>query len=104
MEGPRQRKKLTLRELKKRRAEILSIAARHGAYNVRVFGSVVKGTARPDSDVDFLVDVAAAHSAWFPAGMVVDLQQLLGSDVDVVTENALHWFIRERVLTEAIPL
>ena len=87
-----------------KREQILQIAARHGAYNVRVFGSAAKGTAGPDSDLDLLVDVGDAHSAWFPAGLIIDLEALLDRQVDVVTEEALHWYIRDRVLAEAVPL
>ena len=87
-----------------KRQEILRIAAEHGARNVRVFGSAARGQASPDSDVDFLVDVQPVHSPWFPAGLVVDLQALLGCEVDVVTEGALHWYIHDRVLNEAVPL
>ena len=90
--------------LQARRQEILCLAARHGAYNVRVFGSAVRGESGPDSDLDFLVDVGPEHSPWFPASLVVDLEELLGREVDVVTERALHWYIRDRVLAEAIPL
>ena len=90
--------------LRARRREILEIASRHGARNVRVFGSVLHDEARPGSDIDLLVDVGPDHSPWFPAGLVVDLEALLGLPVDVVTENALHWYIRERVLAEAVSL
>ena len=90
--------------LKRRRAAILRIAEQHGAYNVRVFGSVARGEATATSDIDFLVDVKPVHSSWFPAGLVADLQQLLDTDVDVLTEHALHWYIRDRVLQEAVPL
>ena len=90
--------------LKEKRQDILRIAAQHGAYNVRVFGSVVRGDASPDSDVDFLVEVGPVHSSWFPAGFVVDLESLLGRKVDVVTPEALHWYIRDRVLKEALAL
>jgi predicted nucleotidyltransferase len=92
------------RLLQEKREEILRIAARHGAYNVRVFGSVVKGEAGPHSDVDFLVEVGPGRSAWFPAGLMLDLEELLGCKVDVVTERALHWYIHDRVLEEAVPL
>ena len=86
------------------RRQILRIAADHGARNVRVFGSAARGEAGPDSDVDFLVTVQREHSAWFPAGLIVDLERLLGCEVDVVTEEALHWYIQDSVLKEAIPL
>jgi hypothetical protein len=90
--------------LANKRAEILDIALKHGAHNVRVFGSVARGEADAESDIDFLVEVGTIHSAWFPAGLTADLEELLGRKVDVVTENALHWYIRDRVLKEALPL
>jgi predicted nucleotidyltransferase len=90
--------------LKSKREEILQIAARHGAHNVRVFGSVARGDARPDSDVDFLVDAGPACSPWFPGGLIADLQELLGRPVHVLTEPAIHWYIRDRVLQEAVRL
>ncbi len=87
-----------------KREEILEIAKKHGAYNVRVFGSVSRGEATKESDIDFLVSVGEDHSAWFPAGLVADLQDLLGTNVDVVTENGLHWYIRDIILNEAVEL
>lgn len=90
--------------LRDKREEILRISARHGAHNVRIFGSVARGEARPDSDVDFLVDMGPEHTPWFPGGLLMDLQDLLGCKVDILTEDALHWYIRERVLDEAVPL
>ena len=87
-----------------KRERILRAAARHGAHNIRLFGSAARGEAGPDSDVDFLVAVGPVHSPWFPAGLIVELEELLGCDVDVVTEEALHWYIRARVLEEAVPL
>jgi uncharacterized protein len=90
--------------VKEKREEILRIAAKHGAYNVRIFVSVARGEAGPESDVDFLVDVGADHSSWFPAGLMVDLEDLLGCKVDVVEPEGLHWYIREQVLKEAVPL
>lgn len=90
--------------IQEKREDILRIAENHGASNVRVFGSAARGEAGPDSDVDFLVDVDPTHSSWFPAGLTVDLEDLLGRSVDVATSDALHWFIRDRVLQEARPL
>jgi predicted nucleotidyltransferase len=87
-----------------KREQILQIAARHGAYNVRVFGSTARGETDPESDVDLLVDVGPTHSRWFPAGLILDLEELLGREVDVVTEDALHWYIRDRILEEAVPI
>ncbi len=90
--------------LKDKRHEILRIAAKHGALNVRVFGSVVRGEAKEDSDVDFLVDMGPDHSSWFPAGLILDLEDLLGRKVDVVTEKSIYWLLRRRILKEAKPL
>jgi predicted nucleotidyltransferase len=92
------------RRIQAKRRDILRIAAEHGARNVRVFGSAARGEFGPDSDVDFSVAVQPDHSPWFPAGLIVDLEELLGCEVDVVTEEALHWYIHDRVLEEAVPL
>jgi hypothetical protein len=97
--------KMTLKNvLKQRRHEIIRIANQYGAHNIRIFGSVGKETERPDSDVDFLVDLQKERSLMDLGGMVFDLQQLLGRNVDIVTENGLHWYIKEAVLKEAGPL
>ncbi len=87
-----------------RRVEILRIAARHGARSVRLFGSVARGDARPDSDVDFLVEAGPDHSPFFPGGLVADLEELLGRRVEVVEPEGLHPLLRERVLEEAVPV
>ena len=86
------------------REEILRIAARHGATTVRVFGSVARGTAGPESDLDLLIDVGPKTSSWFPGGLLMDLEELLGYHVDITTERGLHPVIRDRVLAEARPL
>lgn len=85
-------------------SEIVSIAERHGAYDIRLFGSTVSGGAGVDSDVDLLVKASASTSPWFPVGLALELEELLGRRIDVVTEDALHWYIRDRVLAEAVPL
>jgi predicted nucleotidyltransferase len=90
--------------LREKREAILAIAARHGATNVRVFGSVARGEAGADSDIDFLVDLEPGRSLLDHAALLVDLQELLGCDVDVVEPPALHWYVKERVLREAVPL
>jgi predicted nucleotidyltransferase len=87
-----------------KREEILRIAAKYGARNVRVFGSRVRGEARADSDVDFLVEMPTECSLLDLGRFVMDLQDVLKCQVDVVEPEGLHWFIRERVLNEAIPL
>jgi len=90
--------------LSQKRKEILSIATKHGAYNVRIFGSVARGKAKPDSDVDILVEMEKGQSLLDLGGVLMDLQELLGCKVDVVTEQGLRPRIRDRVLREAVPL
>ena len=84
-----------------KKKEILRIAAKHGARNVRIFGSVARGEARSDSDVDFLVDMEPGRTLLDMGGLLMDLRDLLGMEVDVVTEQGLKPRIRERVLKEA---
>jgi hypothetical protein len=86
-----------------KREAILRLAERHGAYNVRIFGSVARGEARPDSDIDFLVD-GLENCAWGGGGLLMDLQALLGRRVDLVSEGDLHRMIRRRILEEAVSL
>jgi predicted nucleotidyltransferase len=70
-----------------------------------VFGSVARGEETPESDIDFLIDYDIDRvSPWFPVGLIHDLQDLLGREVDVVTERGLHRYIRDRVLSEAVSL
>lgn len=90
--------------LKQKRQDILAIACRYGAKKVRVFGSVVRGEDGPDSDVDFLVELERGRSLMDLGGLLMDLQELLGRKVDVVTEKGLHWYIKEQVLSEARPI
>lgn len=90
--------------LKTHRKDILAIAARNGAVNVRIFGSVARGDNRPDSDIDFLVNLEAGRSLLDLARFLRELQTLLGQKVDVVTEAGLRARIRSDVLREARPL
>jgi predicted nucleotidyltransferase len=90
--------------LHEKREDIQRIAAKHGAYNVRVFGSAARGEERPESDIDLLVDTGSTTSSWFPAGLILELEGLLGRRVEVVTEKALNPYLRDHVLHEAIPL
>ena len=90
--------------LKEKRADILRLAAHHGASNVRIFGSVARGEARPDSDIDFLVRLEDRRSLLDLVALWQDLEDLLGCEVDVVTERGLKERMRERVLREAVSL
>jgi len=87
-----------------KREEILRLAAKHGASNIRIFGSLARGDARPDSDVDILVDMEAGKSLFDLGDLLMELQQLLGRKVDVTTEKGLRRRIRGRVIKEALPL
>jgi predicted nucleotidyltransferase len=90
--------------LKKKREEILRIAAAHGARNIRLFGSVSRGEAGPKSDVDILVKLEPGRSLLDIIAIKQDLGDLLGCEVDVVTEEAVSPYIREQVLKEAVSL
>ena len=90
--------------LREKREQILDLAEKYGARNVRVFGSVARSEARPDSDIDFLVELEPGRSLFDLGGLLYELQSLLGVEVDVVTENGLRTRIKDRVLREAIPL
>ena len=87
--------------IEQHRDELLAIARRRGASHVRVFGSMARGDAGPDSDVDLLVTLAPGVSGLALGGIVVDVEALLGRRVDVVTEAALHPELRRRVLDSA---
>ena len=87
-----------------RREEIVRLAERRGAHNLRVFGSVARGEAKEGSDLDLLVEWEPDRSVLDHAGLVEDLQELLGMKVHVGTEKSLHWYVRDRILREATPL
>ena len=86
------------------RFAITSLAKRYGVHNIRVFGSVVRGEAGAESDIDLLVDVEPGRSLFDLGGFQIEMQALLGRRVDVVTEKALHWYIRDQVLREAVAI
>ena len=86
------------------REEILRLAERHGAHSLRVFGSVARGEANDDSDLDLLVAWEPGRSLMDHVGLVQDLQELLGMKVHLGTEKSLHWYVRDRILREATPL
>jgi predicted nucleotidyltransferase len=96
---------MTLQEVRTtRRDEILRVVARRGARNIRVFGSVARGENDAASDIDFLVDLEPDRSLFDLSGLLMDLEALLQTEVDVVTERGLRARIREKVLREAVPL
>ena len=91
-------------ELEAKRTDILRLADRHGATEVRIFGSVARGEAGPDSDVDLLVKMAPERSLLDHVALWQDLEDLLGRKVDLVSEKALHRLMRDQILKEAVPL
>lgn len=91
-------------DLRQRRSEILEIARARGASRVRVFGSVARGDATESSDIDFLVDLEAGRSLFDLGGLLMDLRDLLGRDVDVATEAGLRPRVAQRVLSDAVEL
>jgi hypothetical protein len=95
---------VSLNDILQRREAILALAAEHGARNLRLFGSVVSGQAREDSDLDVLVSLDEGRSLMDHVALIQDLEDLLACRVDVVNETALHRAIRARVLAEALPL
>lgn len=90
--------------LKEKRERILDVAEKHGAKNVRVFGSVARSEADEASDIDFLVDMEPGRSLFDMGGLLMDLRDLLDCHVDIVTEKGLRERIRARVMQEATPL
>ena len=86
------------------REDILRIATRYGAYNVRIFGSLARGDADAGSDVDLLVDLEPGRSLLDLGGLLMELQDLLMCDVDVITEKGLRPRIRQYILDEAVAL
>ena len=95
---------MSIDDLRSRRHEILSLASRHGARDIRVFGSVARGEDRPDSDIDFLVDVDQGRSLLDVIALEQELEELLGRHVDVLTVGGLSPYLQEGILAEAARL
>ncbi len=87
-----------------KRADILRIASVHGCRNIRVFGSVATGENKPDSDVDFLVNLDSGRTIFDLALFLGDMRDLLGAEVDVIESRSVHPYIRDRVMAEAVGL
>ena len=90
--------------LKQKRDAVIALAAKHGAQNPRIFGSIARGESSPDSDIDLLVKMEEGRSLLDLSALVLDLRDLLGVSVDVVSEDGLYWLLRRRILKEAKPI
>jgi predicted nucleotidyltransferase len=96
---------MTLDELRAtKRDTILAVAARHGVTSIRVFGSFARGEAREQSDTDLLIEAGPSRTPFFPGGLLAELEGVIGRRVDVVEEKGLHKRLRDRILSEAVPL
>ncbi|MEP0814856.1 MAG: nucleotidyltransferase domain-containing protein [bacterium] len=91
-------------EVLERREEILRLAEKHGAENVRVFGSAARGELGPESDIDFLIAEGDGKTQLFPCGLIVDLERLFGRKIDVVQEDALDEILERSILAEAVEI
>ena len=91
-------------QLQAKRQEIITLADRYGARNLKIFGSVARGEDQPTSDVDFLVEMDEKSTLLDYIGLIQELENLLGCKVDVAEPASLHPLIRDRVLQEAVPL
>jgi predicted nucleotidyltransferase len=87
--------------IEKKRNAIKKLASKYGVMSIRVFGSAARGDDTDQSDIDFLVEMESGRSLFDIGGLLMDLEDLLGCKVDVVTEQSLHWYIRDRILHEA---
>jgi predicted nucleotidyltransferase len=92
------------RVLEEKREAVLALAARRGARNVRIFGSVARGESGLESDIDLLVKMEEGRSLLDLSALTLDLRELLGLKVDVVSEDGLYWLLCRRILKEARPL
>ncbi len=96
---------MKIHDIRAKRSQIVQLTEKYGVANVRIFGSVARGESTADSDLDLLIDVVdLSRFSWGGGGLVADLENLLGCEVDLVTTKGLHWYIRDKILDEAVPL
>ena len=93
-----------LSDIQALREEIIAVAKDHGAHNIRIFGSFVRGEQKKESDLDLLADIDPDKSLIDQAALIRELEELLHIKVDLVEPDCLHWFIKENIMQEAIPL
>ncbi|MGK7939604.1 MAG: nucleotidyltransferase family protein [Crocosphaera sp.] len=99
-----QESKIIPQHIQEKRQEIIKIATKYGASNIRIFGSVARGEATENSDIDFLMDIESGHSLLHRISLIQELEDLLKCKVDVAKPQQLHEIIKEQVLQESIPL
>lgn len=92
------------KDIDEKKEEITKIAKKHGVLSVRLFGSMARGEATNKSDIDLLVTVGPRHSRWFPGGLVADLEELTGRNVDIVEEDVLAPDLKKKIIQESILL
>ena len=95
---------MTIEGLQAYRQKILELATRHGARNVRVFGSIARGDDQPNSDVDLLVEVEPGRTLLDVIALEQDVEELLGRRVEILTDGGLSPYLQKRILAEAAPL
>lgn len=95
---------MVTQDIKDKREKILYIATTHGAKKIRLFGSIARGESRPESDIDLLVSFDEGRSLFDVIAFKTDMEELFGRKVDVVTEDSVHWYIRDKILQEAIEI
>jgi len=93
-----------LERIQQQKKNILAIARQHGIIRLRIFGSIIRGEETPQSDIDLLVELEPGRSMLDLGGALIRLQELLGRKVDIVTERGLHWYLKEKITQEAVPL
>lgn len=93
-----------LERIQRQKKDILAIARQHGISQLRIFGSVIRGEETPQSDIDLLVELEPGCSMLDLGGALIRLQELLGRKVDIVTERGLHWYLKEKIMQEAVQL
>lgn len=94
----------SINDIRNRLEEVNAICTKHGASNLRIFGSTARGDETPQSDVDFLVDFERGRGVLQLMALEMELEQLLGAKVEVLTVGGLSPFLKDRILTEAIPV
>ena len=95
---------MLLNEIHRKKEAILNIAKQYQANNIRVFGSTARGEEKENSDIDFLVSFQPGASLFDQAGLMIELEKILGKNVDVVSDRALNQYIRDKILKEAVPI